>query len=121
MKDLRKLIEEEGKRNNYLRDAFKQGKFPSRDIAREIGSDNLFELGEKCVDFRIRVNLDILQSNYHLVKLMERYIAECKEGERVSEEDLGEMQELIKQYQENSDQIITCLVQQQMRGYDRSW
>jgi len=44
MKTLSQMIREEGRRNNTLKHALDEGKFPSEEVAREIGSEELFKI-----------------------------------------------------------------------------
>jgi len=65
MKTLLEMIEDEGKRNNKLKEAYKEGKLPNEEVAREIGSEALFQIAASSVEFRLKVDLEILKSNFY--------------------------------------------------------
>lgn len=121
MKTLLQLIEEEGKRNNQLKDAYKEGTFPSEEVARQIDSEELYKIATNSVEFRFRIDLEILKSNFYFVKLVERYISECEKGERVPDCDVEIMKKWVRDYQKENEDITKGLVGQRMNGYEASW
>ena len=121
IRELTDLIEAEGKRNNKLRQSMEEGKFPSEEVAREIGAENLFVIAGQTVEFNFRLNLEILKSNHYLTQLMKQYVIECENGDRVQDVDLAMMQRMIQEYTAETQNITDHLVNQQMRGYDAQW
>lgn len=118
---LRELIEKEGRRNNGLRNALEQGKFPSEEVAKQIGSEELYKIASNSVEFRIRVNLGILQSNYHIAYLIGLYIEACESHGKALEDDLDLVRSMRNNYLREASEITEELVRQQMRGYEAMW
>ena len=121
MKNLLELIQEEGVKNNYLKDALKEGAFPNEEVAKELGSEALYHIAKNSVEFNTRISIEIIKSNHYFVKLVERYIAECKEGHRVAECDVNIMSHWTAQYTKEAKAMTDNLVRQQMKGYEGSW
>lgn len=120
MESLQQLIQKEGQKGNYLKVALDEGTFPSEDIAREIGAEELFRLSRDSVEFRTKINLEILMSDYRIIGLMEAYVALSLESGR-QDPLVVRMSEMIRDYRTETEQIKEKVVAQVMQGYDSSW
>jgi hypothetical protein len=86
------------------------GKFPSEEVAREIGVEQLFKIASQTVEFNTRLNLGILKSNHYLTQMMKQYLFECESGDRLPETDIGFMRNMIKSYEKESEEVANYLV-----------
>lgn len=115
------LIKQEGSRNNILRSALEEGRFPSEEVAREIGSEELYRIASDLVKFRFVASLEILKSNYHFTRLCEAYIEENKGVDKAPELDLDELRNFIKRYNRDTINTTKLLAEQCTAGYEASW
>jgi len=119
MLDLTKLIHEEGQRNNYLRKALDEGKFPSEEVARAIGAEELYRIASDTAEFGIKIRLKLLQSNYHLTELMK--VATGNPNQNLADLDSFKMQEMVNTYSADSERLTSGIIGAFMRGYESSW
>ena len=120
MEELLKLVRAEGRKNNYLRRAFNDGEFPSDEVAREIGCEQLFRLASDNVEFRTKLHLDMLASDERLIAFMESYVSVAQE-QGIKHPNVAHFTEIIRDYRNDSQRIREHLVNIVMRGYDSGW
>jgi len=120
MINITELINKEDQRNNGLRQILEnEGRFPSEDVAKEIGAEELYRIASDTIEFGIKIRLKILQSDYHLVELMKS--VKNDPNQNAVSLDNDRLQKMIDYYSSDSERMSMEIVGYQMRGYEASW
>ncbi len=120
MTSLQEMLEEEGKRNNELQRILQEGSFPSPEMIKQIGSEELFRLAAQSDEFQFKLRLGILMSNYHMIKLMGVYVSN-PDWENQGDLDKEALRKLIGDYRAQSNQIMDSLLKMSKAGYEDGW
>jgi hypothetical protein len=119
---LRELIAQEESINRSIKSRYRIEKLDEK-TGQNLGADLPLPLIESSQEFNFRMELDILNSDFFLIKLYDRYIQECEKGERSIDPDvdLDFTKHLVAGYYAETTKITEHLVKQRLISYKSGW
>ncbi len=120
MVDLQQLIESEGKRYNHLARVLNEEDYlPGEAEVRELGTEHLFTASRKSLEFRYGMQLELLSSTHHLIRLMELYI---EQNDLLRESESYEtIRGTLANFRLQREELTQCLKEKLLAGYDAGW